>query len=443
MQLFSLGLWQLNDDGTRIIDANGDYIPTYTQHDVTTLSRAWTGFELWSDRGNTEPDSRGNRPSFIDAMLIRGDWRDPFPKTNMIGGYVGDGLPVCSELPERAWLRKGATWSYLGTSTCPQKHFERRCDLSSMRVDRVYLNETESALFAALCRPDGGGPDTPPRCQFRNEITLLSHLGCNGLECELDVVKVVGLKGAGLRRDGTPFDVYFEYLQPPCVERPFIVAPIVVTPRTGMYEHQNFARETGNQWPMCADPRVAHHAVGCCTVDDDDGFESGKGFHLYTHERATLATATARCAAMGQRLCDLGGTLPGKIGPNGNLGDWEYGNIEMGKTPHFSDLSPHTRRVIYPTPSPCLFDADWCLQSEWCDQFTAAGLPSTSGSSRGRAIRRSRSTRTGPCGWSTTFLTTRAQLSSRATRSTAFRSFGATMGRSRLLPAGASPTAAR
>ena len=148
MQLFSLGLWQLNDDGTRVIDANGDHVPTYTQHDVTTLSRAWTGFEVRPDRGNTEPDSRGDRPSFIDAMLIRGDWRDPFPKTNMIGGYVGDGLPVCSELPERAWLRQGAAWSYLGASPCPQKHFERGkfCDFTPMDVDRVYLNETESAL---------------------------------------------------------------------------------------------------------------------------------------------------------------------------------------------------------------------------------------------------------------------------------------------------------
>lgn len=29
MQLFTIGLWKLNPDGTRVLDANGEAIPTY------------------------------------------------------------------------------------------------------------------------------------------------------------------------------------------------------------------------------------------------------------------------------------------------------------------------------------------------------------------------------------------------------------------------------
>ncbi|KUR73714.1 hypothetical protein AQZ52_01730 [Novosphingobium fuchskuhlense] len=53
MQLFSIGLWQLNPDGSRKLDANGQPIPTYTQADVVGISKALTGFGL---KGATADD---------------------------------------------------------------------------------------------------------------------------------------------------------------------------------------------------------------------------------------------------------------------------------------------------------------------------------------------------------------------------------------------------
>lgn len=44
MQLFSLGLYQLNIDGTEKTDGSGNKIPTYTQSDITNLARALTGW---------------------------------------------------------------------------------------------------------------------------------------------------------------------------------------------------------------------------------------------------------------------------------------------------------------------------------------------------------------------------------------------------------------
>lgn len=52
MQLFTIGLYQLNDDGTQKLDSNGQPIPTYSNVDVTGLAKVFTGFS-WNVSGNT------------------------------------------------------------------------------------------------------------------------------------------------------------------------------------------------------------------------------------------------------------------------------------------------------------------------------------------------------------------------------------------------------
>jgi uncharacterized protein (DUF1800 family) len=44
MQLFSIGLWELNPDGTQRLDAAGRSIPTYGNAQITELARVFTGF---------------------------------------------------------------------------------------------------------------------------------------------------------------------------------------------------------------------------------------------------------------------------------------------------------------------------------------------------------------------------------------------------------------
>jgi uncharacterized protein (DUF1800 family) len=44
MQLFSIGLWELNVDGTRKLDVGGKPIPTYGQTDIVGASRVLTGY---------------------------------------------------------------------------------------------------------------------------------------------------------------------------------------------------------------------------------------------------------------------------------------------------------------------------------------------------------------------------------------------------------------
>ena len=50
MQLFTIGLYQLNPDGTVVTDSAGVPVPSYTQADVTNLARVFTGWS-WNASG--------------------------------------------------------------------------------------------------------------------------------------------------------------------------------------------------------------------------------------------------------------------------------------------------------------------------------------------------------------------------------------------------------
>jgi uncharacterized protein (DUF1800 family) len=61
MQLFSIGLWELNEDGSRKKDANGNDIPTYTQADIMGMAKVFTGWG-WGN-GNWENGFTGANPN--------------------------------------------------------------------------------------------------------------------------------------------------------------------------------------------------------------------------------------------------------------------------------------------------------------------------------------------------------------------------------------------
>jgi hypothetical protein len=90
MQLFSTGLYLLNIDGTPKLDSNNQPMLVYTNDEIMSFARVWTGFDYQQTRGNVEETSwSGNRH---DPMRIQASWRDKFPKSDLLGGYIGDGV---------------------------------------------------------------------------------------------------------------------------------------------------------------------------------------------------------------------------------------------------------------------------------------------------------------------------------------------------------------
>lgn len=83
MQLFSIGLYKLNLDGTEMKDANNKSIPTYTNTDIANLAKVFTGLG-WGDRpylGHYQKDkwSYTKRMKFfpLDSLEYYQGWWQP------------------------------------------------------------------------------------------------------------------------------------------------------------------------------------------------------------------------------------------------------------------------------------------------------------------------------------------------------------------------------
>lgn len=66
MQLFTIGLYQLNDDGSQKLDSTGKPIPTYSNVDVQGLAKVFTGFS-WNVPGNTSDTAWSNCCAYVGA----------------------------------------------------------------------------------------------------------------------------------------------------------------------------------------------------------------------------------------------------------------------------------------------------------------------------------------------------------------------------------------
>lgn len=73
MQLFTIGLVELNNDGSAKKDANGNPIPSYSNDDVTNVARALSG---WAWQG-TDAERNSGSPSTMTAYVQRPMTADP------------------------------------------------------------------------------------------------------------------------------------------------------------------------------------------------------------------------------------------------------------------------------------------------------------------------------------------------------------------------------
>ena len=82
MQLFSIGLWELNQDGTRKLNGSGQPIPTYTNSDITQFARVFTGFQYG---GPTTTQFEYSYENFLYPMKVWDQEHDMAAKTLLRG----------------------------------------------------------------------------------------------------------------------------------------------------------------------------------------------------------------------------------------------------------------------------------------------------------------------------------------------------------------------
>ncbi|MBK1878886.1 DUF1800 domain-containing protein [Pelagicoccus mobilis] len=83
MQLFTIGLWELNRDGTLKLDENEQPIPTYDNTDITELAKVFTGFQYAADNPNYQDTDQ----NWIDPMRRNENRHDRGEKT-LVDGTV-------------------------------------------------------------------------------------------------------------------------------------------------------------------------------------------------------------------------------------------------------------------------------------------------------------------------------------------------------------------
>ena len=92
MQLFSIGLYELNQDGTRELDIDGNPIPTYSNQDITEFAKVFTGLgpgavvdNPWVD----EPEFGLGIffTDFTEPMAMYEEWHEPGAKF-LLNGYT-------------------------------------------------------------------------------------------------------------------------------------------------------------------------------------------------------------------------------------------------------------------------------------------------------------------------------------------------------------------
>lgn len=94
MQLFSIGLYMLNQDGTQMLDQNGNPIPTYTQDNVNNLTKVFTG---WTYCNLTCANSAPGILNYKDPMIINPANHDTTAKTLLnYPNAISPIIPACA-----------------------------------------------------------------------------------------------------------------------------------------------------------------------------------------------------------------------------------------------------------------------------------------------------------------------------------------------------------
>lgn len=100
MQLFTIGLHELNEDGSRKKDSEGNDIPTYTNEDITEFARVFTGFSFGGPQNENSTNFQFARRDYNHPMRMYDDFHDTDEK-QLLGNTV---LPAFEDAPGRTGI---------------------------------------------------------------------------------------------------------------------------------------------------------------------------------------------------------------------------------------------------------------------------------------------------------------------------------------------------
>ncbi|NOH98751.1 DUF1800 domain-containing protein [Vibrio sp. 99-70-13A1] len=137
MQLFSIGLYELNSDGTERHDSQGQLIPTYSQDDIENLARVFTGWHITEKANSSWGSKDGN---WFLPMVAYPERHDDEEKV-VIGEVFAQGQTAEQDMAQAMDL----LLNHPNTGPLISKHLIQR--LVTSNPSPAYVGRT-SALFA-------------------------------------------------------------------------------------------------------------------------------------------------------------------------------------------------------------------------------------------------------------------------------------------------------
>jgi uncharacterized protein (DUF1800 family) len=136
MQLFSIGVDTLNQDGTPVLDAQGNRIPSYDQTAITNLARVFTGWDL-----------DANKVFSVDGTTAVANYQDPMVPNNNRGRYDTNQKTLLTDIRSPNPVVIPACGSPCTTGTSP----------SMLAADQAYaINSLGLAMDNLFYHPNTG-----------------------------------------------------------------------------------------------------------------------------------------------------------------------------------------------------------------------------------------------------------------------------------------------
>jgi len=186
MQLFSIGVWQLNPDGTQKLDSAGQPIASYGQEEISGLAHAFTGWTFPTVAGqNPRPK---NPPNYLGDMIGVEANHDTLAKRLLNGAILPAGGSTASDLAAVI----ASVFSHPNAGPFISKQLIQKLVTSNptpayvARVSAVFDNnglgmrgDLKAVVRAILTDPEARGP-VKLDAQFgklREPVLALTHLG--------------------------------------------------------------------------------------------------------------------------------------------------------------------------------------------------------------------------------------------------------------------------
>ena len=185
LQLFSVGLWQLNADGTHKLDSKGQPIPTYDQEVVEGFAHVFTGW-TYPPRPGATRNRFGNPSNFSSPMIVFAEHHDMAAKTLLGGATLPAGQSAEADLTAAIdnIFRHPNVGTFIGRQLIQQLVTANPSPAYVARVTSAYngggtrpRGDMKATLSAVLLDVEASNPATPNNFgKLREPILQLTHL---------------------------------------------------------------------------------------------------------------------------------------------------------------------------------------------------------------------------------------------------------------------------